>query len=126
MASRYPKLSISRRANQTFSASASSRRWVHHVGLGEPPGGAGRCGRGAYFEVMGLRPVLGRLLDMPGTRAVRRRSCGLSIGSGQPGCTAIGRIGKSRQARHGNTEHNRRRTRAVISYPAETEISRTS
>ena len=34
------------------------------VGLGEPRGVRGGVVGGSYFEVMGLRPVLGRLLDM--------------------------------------------------------------
>src|ERR1700732_5136020 len=35
------------------------------VGLGEPRGVQAGVVGGSYFEVMGLHPVLGRLLDMP-------------------------------------------------------------
>ena len=35
------------------------------IGLGEPRGVQGGVAGGSYFEVMGLRPVLGRLIGHP-------------------------------------------------------------
>ena len=44
------------------------------VGLGEPRVVRAGVVGGSYFEVMGLRPVLGRLLDADATTGRRRRA----------------------------------------------------
>ena len=52
---------------------------LHHGGLGAPREVQAGVVGGAYFQVMGLRPVLGRLLDTRGRRPERRGRHGADV-----------------------------------------------
>ena len=93
------------------------------VGLGEPRVVRAGVVGGSYFEVMGLRPVLGRLLDATRRRAEGRGRGGADLpllddGAGQ-------RSVRDRQDRSGSATRSATIVGVLepsVPYPAETEI----
>ena len=92
------------------------------VGLGEPREVRAGVVGGTYFDVMGLRPVLGRLLDMrddgpdaAGAMVLTYRFWTTALKSDP---TVLGKVVRLGHA-YG---HHRRRAGASVPYPSETEI----
>ena len=93
------------------------------VGLGEPREVRAGVVGGSYFDVMGLHPVLGRLLDMrdDGPKRRRRGGADLSILDDRAEERSVG-AWKNRQAGHARTATIVGVLEPSVPYPAETEI----